>query len=998
LHSNVLILSSKPHFDYSTFTEAEKRLGSLSSTKRKHPQKQNCFAMHTASTRRWLPSLVLLLSFLCLHLTVFSQTGNLSGKVTDQSGNPLAGATVRIKDANKTTTTNEQGTFTFNHAPTAGILIVSYVGQTTTETKFDAGQDVNVSMKEATNATDEVVVTGVFDKRTKLQSSVAISTLNSQRISQLAPTSAADLLRNVPGIYVNNARGEISNTVYSRGISANSIDNAAGYYYVSMQEDGLPVTTAAANADFFLRADITTARLEAVRGGTASIFGANAPGGIFNYISKTGGPTFQGEARAKFGLEANGKNPYYRTDINIGGPFKKGGSVSYNIGGFFRLSQGPRYPGYWGNNGGQLKATVVKTYAAGSLKIYGKWLDDRNAAAEFIPSQDWNNPHVMAGLSTTDSYWLPALSMQIPVNNTGYTTFNAKDKAHSQDKALGMSWNHNLGNGWSFRNDGRYSNKQAISNVPAVVTPFSTTSPVFYGLPCLLQTGKFGTYSFTDKITGQQLGTVTVAPGPNGLNFIPGANNNFPGANIQPNSLFFLPLFYSDYTYKELMDQFSFSKKLKNMAFNFGGFFANSKITRIGGQEDDGVGVGTMQDKPHLVDIKLHGLFDGRNYQITDPNGFMDVGRGGITTSEGTKRQLALFFGQNWDITSRLNLDWGLRYETTHFFGSNTPVIRDPKQNDPSWGGRDNNPLTVYDNGGGIAGAPLPFDAIINTVSYSAGLNYKINNEMAVYARYSNGNKAPEIGNYFAATNTFLIKSLNSEAQNIKQVEAAFKLKNKRTALTVTPFYSLLSHVPNLQFAFQDSLSNNYNPPTQYGKYRTYGVELEGGYAFSSKFSISAQATVQNSKAVEFSTWISSGKAQQYDQLVSYSGNETDNNAQLIFSISPAYTSGKFNALVNYYYMGSRQANIPNAFKLPAFGQVDVSLVYDLSKRFRLQANINNLLNKYGILGWSGPGGFPAALNRQGFTKEFVQANPAAVFATQGSMPRAYFLTASVKF
>lgn len=952
--------------------------------------------MQIACFKKASYAFVFLVSFLFLTTQSFAQ-GNISGKVTDGDGNPLAGATVKIKGTAKTTSTNEQGLFSFSTAPASGVLVVTYIGQQTTETKFTTGQEVNIALKEAVNATDEIVVTGVFDKRTKLQSSVAISTLSSGRISQLAPTSAADLLKNVPGIYVNNARGEISNTVYSRGISANSIDNASGYYYVSLQEDGLPVSNAA-GSDFYIRADITTARLEAVRGGTASIFGANAPGGIFNYISKTGGPTFEGEARVKFGLEGNGKNPYYRADLNVGGPFKKGGSVTYNIGGFFRLSQGARYPGYWMNNGGQVKANIVKTYASGSLKVYGKWLDDRNGSAEFIPSQNWKDPQVMAGLSATDSYWLPALSMQLPVNNTGSATFNSKEKAHNKDKALGLSWNHTLGDGWSIRNDGRYSNKQTISSVPAVVTPFAVDNPVFYAVSHLLQTGKFGTYTFTDKINGQTLGTITMAPGPNGLSFIPGPNNNFPGTNIQPNSLFFLPLFYSDYRYKEFMDQLTFSKKLRNMAFNFGGFFATSKITRVGGQEDDGIGVGTMQDQPHLVDIKLKGLFDGKDYQITDPNGFIDVGRGGITTSEATKRQLAFFFGHNWDLTPKLNLDWGLRYETTHFVGSNTPVSRDDRDQNPAWGGRDGNPLTVYDNGGGIAGTPLPFDATVNTVSYSAGLNYKINNEMAVYVRYSNGNKAPEIGNYFAATSSFLVKSLNSEAQNIKQIEAAFKMKRRRAALNITPFYSLLNHVPNLQFAFQDSLSNNYNPPTQYGKYRTYGVELEGSYAFSSQFSVSAQATVQNSKAVEFTTWISSGKSQQYDQLVSYSGNETDNNAKLIFGISPAYTAGKFNVLVNYYYMGARQANIPNAFKLPAFGQVDMSLGYDVSKRFRLQANINNLLNKYGVLGWSGPGGFPAALNRQGFTKEFVQANPAAVFSTQGSMPRAYFLTASVKF
>jgi iron complex outermembrane recepter protein len=117
-----------------------------------------------------------------------------------------------------------------------------------------------------------------------------------------------------------------------------------------------------------------------------------------------------------------------------------------------------------------------------------------------------------------------------------------------------------------------------------------------------------------------------------------------------------------------------------------------------------------------------------------------------------------------------------------------------------------------------------------------------------------------------------------------------------------------------------------------------------------------------------------------------------------MFGITPSYVAGKFNASLNYSYMGARQANIPNAFKLPAFGQVDVNLGYDVSKKVRLQGNINNVLNTYGVLGWSGPGGFPAALNRQGFTKDYIAANPNAVYATQGSMPRAYFLTASYKF
>jgi outer membrane receptor protein involved in Fe transport len=96
--------------------------------------------------------------------------------------------------------------------------------------------------------------------------------------------------------------------------------------------------------------------------------------------------------------------------------------------------------------------------------------------------------------------------------------------------------------------------------------------------------------------------------------------------------------------------------------------------------------------------------------------------------------------------------------------------------------------------------------------------------------------------------------------------------------------------------------------------------------------------------------------------------------------------------------MGDRQANVPNAFTMPAFTTTDLTLGYDFSKKIGVQVNINNLFNTYGVLGWTGPGGFPAALNRDGFTKEYVQANPDAIYNSQGSMPRAFFLTVSYKF
>ncbi|HWJ28313.1 MAG TPA: TonB-dependent receptor plug domain-containing protein, partial [Flavisolibacter sp.] len=244
----------------------------------------------------------------------------VTGIVKGVNNEPLVGVSVvvRNKKTNFTsgTRTDTSGVFTLSRIPAGGpysfsFTMVGYEAQTLSGYTLKEGTTFSlaVSMKTSSEALDQVVVTGVFDKRKRMEASVAISTISAQQISKITPMSAADLLKNVPGVYVNSSLGEIRNTVYSRGVSVGSNDGASGYYYVSMQEDGLPVTNATYTnygPDYFLRPDATIGRVEAVRGGTASILGANAPGGIFNYVMKEGGEKTAGEVVTKYGLEGNG--------------------------------------------------------------------------------------------------------------------------------------------------------------------------------------------------------------------------------------------------------------------------------------------------------------------------------------------------------------------------------------------------------------------------------------------------------------------------------------------------------------------------------------------------------------------------------------------------------------------------------------------------------------------------------------------------------------------
>ncbi|RZK94264.1 MAG: hypothetical protein EOO62_30880, partial [Hymenobacter sp.] len=198
----------------------------------------------------WGKQAAFLLLFLLVLSTLYptalwaqTATGRISGTVTDKAGQSLPGAVVYISSTKQGTSANADGSFSLGPVADGEYeLTISYVGYESTKVaaKVTGGKatSLRVTLETAGTKLEDVVVTGVFDRRTALTSSIAISTLSSQQIEVQTPVSTAALLRNVSGVYVNSANGEIGNTVYSRGVSAsssNSLGSQNGYYYVSLQ-------------------------------------------------------------------------------------------------------------------------------------------------------------------------------------------------------------------------------------------------------------------------------------------------------------------------------------------------------------------------------------------------------------------------------------------------------------------------------------------------------------------------------------------------------------------------------------------------------------------------------------------------------------------------------------------------------------------------------------------------------------------------------------------
>jgi iron complex outermembrane recepter protein len=930
---------------------------------------------------------VLILTF--MSFSVFAQSSKISGNVKSGEGNPIVGASIVIKGTNKGTTTDANGNFSLEVSQN-NTLVVSSIGFSNNEVAIKGQTNLSILLVENNKGLDEVVVTGVFDKRTALNSSIAISSINAVQIEKTAPISAADLLKNVPGVFVNTSLGEIRNTVYSRGVTTGNNDGRFGYDYVSMQEDGLPITnTIFANfgPDLFLRSDATLSKLEAVRGGTASITGANAPGGVFNYISKTGGNTFEGEIRAKFGLEGNGKNPYYRADFNLGGPLNEAKTLTYNIGGFYRTSDGPQHPTYLSNFGGQIKGNLLYKYKSGSLKFLVKILDDHNLTAEGIPSLGYTDMTPATGFDNTSSVLPPAVNVTADIPSWGSTTYNPSDLWHSQDKSFGLNWEQDLGNSWTFTNNARYTNKKLDAN-----TPLSTVSPIamdyivtYFILGALHPPTQIipGTYSI--KQGGKEIMTVKSFSGFD-YHVI---TNTAPGSALLGNSLFFTPLIYQGVKANEFMDQFNFTKRAKNMTFNIGGFLSSSSLDRV--QGSFGVSLNTIENHPQTVNISVTDP-TGKIYQVTNKDGIVNVGADqGFSVVKATQSQKALFFAHNWNITDKLNLDWGLRYENVNVNGTNNPSTLAPVAN----GGVDGNALTLYDNTKAVLGSPLTYDQTLSYVSYSGALNYKASNNTAIYVRYSNGKKAPSFNLYLDVTTPFAQSSLKPEVQVIQQYELGFKTRKENLSLTLTPFYSLLSHIPNT-VTFTNATGALYNPPAFYNDIETSGIEIETRYDISKHFGIRGAITFQGSKATQYNAWVHNQDGT--DTQISNSGNQTANVPKVMANITPEYSKDKFYANVTWNYMGERQANFVNSFVLPSYSQFNLAMGYNLTSKIKLSGNINNLFNQYGVMGWVGPGTFPDNLNLEGLSKAAIAKEPNAFHQTIAIPARAFFLTASYKF
>jgi Ca-activated chloride channel homolog len=117
---------------------------------------------------------------LIISVLVNAQERTITGKVTDETGNTLPGALIKIKERNAGVTTDSLGRFSINVKKSDKTLVFSFVGYTLSEIEIGAKTIILVTMKPDTKALEEVVVTG-YGTQMKRDMTGAISVMQPQQ-------------------------------------------------------------------------------------------------------------------------------------------------------------------------------------------------------------------------------------------------------------------------------------------------------------------------------------------------------------------------------------------------------------------------------------------------------------------------------------------------------------------------------------------------------------------------------------------------------------------------------------------------------------------------------------------------------------------------------------------------------------------------------------------------------------------------------------------------
>ena len=761
----------------------------------------------------------------------------------------------------------------------------------------------------------EIIVTGQTTRnRPLITASADITLATAEDISRKAPRSTAELLELIPGIFVEGTAGEISNNYSVRGLQG------GGQRFIQLEEDGLPVIYQGGGADFFFSQDITTDRLEAVKGGSSGVLTVNGAGATINFISKT--PNFEkqeGIARLtayNYGLK--------RADFYYTAPLSE--NLSFNVGGFIQTTPGVRknpfnYDGY------RVKAMLEYRFDGGGfVRLTGKIGDVKSAYYAGQPYSYVNGkPGSVPGLGTQfdniggDAFARISVPVSTFVEPSGFRDFRFSEGVRVKTKQIRLDIVKPVSDTVELFARARYldltddfnglfpgsgTGNAGLSSAVAYLTP-GAASPIndllTAGTAAFPTRTRFGIKNLrTGVVTGSN--NVAALNGLNGNGFLQQTtlNHDFQSGHD----------FGSNFGARWEVEGNGFKNSLTAGILYY-------DVKRFQNQSATAAVVNDVRNNSDIYDIVA---LDAANNVIgtLSDNGLISYGNWGAGIRERSDKSLSLYINDEIQIGEKLRIDAGIRWENDKatFRNGNTAPVNQPVQAGVVG--------VVRTVGSTFDGTFTVTRKTQDKAAYTVGANYLFTPSFSVYGRYASG---------FQTNNTDPITGIE-----LYEIGARFQHRNIINAsLTVfktnfkNQFYNFIDPLdPTRQTAFQADLS-------------TKGIELDAVIRPVEWFSIGVAGVLQDPKLNKLRL---NGVPQP-----TFNGNRPERTPAKLFTITPTFKlpNGLGEIYGRYKYVGRIFADSGNGVSLPGYGVTSLGVSINATENMQISLNAENVFNVIGV-------------------------------------------------
>lgn len=219
--------------------------------------------------------------------------GSISGRITDQNGDAIAGAQLVATDASgKSTTVQSDASGRYRiDLPSGDYEVRGQAKGFSSQVRrasVVAGQDIVVGWSlEVSAIPDVVTVTPARVERRVEDLAASVTVLSATDVERAAAQTLDDLLRQVPGFSIFRRSSSVVANPTTQGVSLRGA-GASGASRTLVLNDGLPLNDAFGGWVYWDRLPrAAVAQVEVVRGGSSDLYGSDALSGVINVITQT---------------------------------------------------------------------------------------------------------------------------------------------------------------------------------------------------------------------------------------------------------------------------------------------------------------------------------------------------------------------------------------------------------------------------------------------------------------------------------------------------------------------------------------------------------------------------------------------------------------------------------------------------------------------------------------------------------------------------------------